>query len=70
MASSKAKHVPPPFIPTPIKKWAPYFVLVLAVLTAWGNVYDNAFIYDDESLVIKNVFLRDWHSTAQSSAPL
>ncbi len=40
----------------------PYLALILAVFAAYGNVYSNAFLYDDESLILKNVFLRDWHA--------
>src|SRR5271154_2856454 len=43
-------------------KWIPYVVLVLAVFAVYGNVYENAFLYDDESLILKNIFLRSWHS--------
>src|SRR5580704_14195827 len=49
-------------IPRPVATLFPYFILVLAVLAAYGNVYDNAFLYDDESLILKNTFLQDWHS--------
>ncbi|MDP9128021.1 MAG: tetratricopeptide repeat protein [Pseudomonadota bacterium] len=52
----------PSVIPAPVAKIAPYFFLLLVVCAAYGNVYDNAFLYDDESLILKNAYLRDWHA--------
>jgi tetratricopeptide (TPR) repeat protein len=40
----------------------PYYLLVLGALLAYGNIYDNAALYDDENLISKNLYLRDWHS--------
>lgn len=44
------------------KKWAPVLLLLLAVLLAYANVYDNAFLYDDEFLIQKNQLLRSWEN--------
>src|SRR5271168_4950995 len=49
------------YVPARVRKIAPYFLLFLAVFMAYGNIYDNGFLYDDESLILKNTFLRDWH---------
>jgi hypothetical protein len=48
------------FIPAPLRKIVPYFALVLAVLLVYGNIFDNAFLYDDEYIILKNDFLHDW----------
>ena len=37
-----------------------YLLLVLAVFAAYANVYHNAFLFDDQDLIITNRFLRDW----------
>jgi len=36
-------------------------LLALAVLAVYCNVYHYDFLLDDQSLIITNVFLRDWH---------
>ena len=36
-------------------------LLILAVFTAYANVYGNGFVYDDITLILNNSFLRDWH---------
>jgi hypothetical protein len=38
----------------------PYLVLVLAVFAAYADVYHNAFVWDDVSLVVSNGSLRHW----------
>ena len=42
--------------------YMPTFLLVLAVLLAYGNVAHNEFFFDDEFLIVKNRFLRSWSS--------
>ena len=60
---AKAKKVvpPPPLIPPQVERLLPYLLLVIAVLLAYGNVFDNEFLYDDESLILKNSFIQNWH---------
>lgn len=48
-------------LPPQLKKAAPYFLFVFAILLAYGNVYENGFLYDDESLILRNKFITDWH---------
>ncbi len=38
----------------------PYLVLVLSVFAAYADVYHNAFVWDDMSLVVSNGSLRHW----------
>jgi protein O-mannosyl-transferase len=40
--------------------WVPYLVLVCAVLLAYANVYQNAFLFDDIGMFGQNTFLRHW----------
>ena len=40
---------------------APYALLIVAVLLAYANVYHNAFLFDDLSLITGNKFLTSWH---------
>src|ERR1700722_13693237 len=42
-----------------------YFALILAVLIFYGNIYDNALLYDDEYLIQKNQYLRSWLSISE-----
>lgn len=42
------------------KHWWLAATLVLAAFAVYGNVFDNDFLYDDEFLIQKNVFLRSW----------
>ncbi|MBI1273513.1 MAG: tetratricopeptide repeat protein [Alphaproteobacteria bacterium] len=37
-------------------------LLALAVMAVYADVYDNAFLLDDEFLILKNAFLRNWDS--------
>ncbi len=43
-----------------MKGLAPYFVLALAVFLAYGNIFDNEFLFDDMALIATNAHLRDW----------
>jgi tetratricopeptide (TPR) repeat protein len=43
-----------------IRRTAPYYVLALAVFVAYGNVYGNQFLFDDNLLIQLNSYLRDW----------
>lgn len=49
-----------PVVREHLKKYWHYYILALAVFAAYSNVYGNAFLYDDEALILKNTFLRDW----------
>ncbi len=40
----------------------PYLGLILAVLAVYGNVYDNAFLFDDELIITKNELLDGWNN--------
>jgi len=48
-------------LPAQIRKYVPYYVLALAVLCFYSNVYDNALFYDDEFLIVRNQYLRGLH---------
>ena len=45
-----------------MRRFLPYLLLPLAVLIAYGNVYDNAFLFDDELIITRNELLRSWAS--------
>ncbi|MDX2028093.1 MAG: tetratricopeptide repeat protein [Alphaproteobacteria bacterium] len=45
-----------------LETYVPYAFLALTVLVAYANIYDNAFLYDDETLILHNQFLRHWDS--------
>ncbi|MGE3973994.1 MAG: tetratricopeptide repeat protein [Bdellovibrionales bacterium] len=42
------------------KKWFEILCLWLVVVVAYGNVYWNTFLYDDEFFIVKNAFYRSW----------
>jgi len=44
-----------------IRAYAPYAVLIVAVLLAYSNVYHNEFLHDDPVLIRDNKFLTSWH---------
>jgi tetratricopeptide (TPR) repeat protein len=44
------------------QKSIPYLLLTGAVLAAYANVYHNAFVWDDMTLVVNNASLRQWKS--------
>ncbi|MFA5040680.1 MAG: hypothetical protein WC464_03495 [Bdellovibrionales bacterium] len=39
---------------------APYLVLALAVFAAYGNIFDNTFLFDDIAMIRLNAHLRGW----------
>ncbi|MDN5327576.1 MAG: protein O-mannosyl-transferase [Candidatus Woesearchaeota archaeon] len=41
-------------------KILPYLILVLSVFMAYINVYNNAFLWDDEFLIVNNQFIRSF----------
>jgi len=47
-------------LPPPLRAFAPYFLLVLIVFVFYGNIYGNAFLYDDQHLVVYNQYLQSW----------
>ncbi len=48
-----------------LRKYLPCFVIVLAVLIAYFNVYSNSFLWDDEFLIVKNRFIRSFEYLPQ-----
>jgi tetratricopeptide (TPR) repeat protein len=48
------------FLPAPVRVLAPYYILVLVVFAAYINIFDNAFLYDDDLLIQLNEYLRGW----------
>jgi hypothetical protein len=49
-------------MPPQLLRLIPYYVLVLAVFIFYSGTYDNAFLYDDKYLILKNTYLYSWHS--------
>ncbi|MDR3425428.1 MAG: tetratricopeptide repeat protein [Alphaproteobacteria bacterium] len=47
-------------LPGPALAVAPYFVLALAVLAVYGNIFDNSFLFDDDLLISINSWLHGW----------
>jgi hypothetical protein len=47
-------------LPAQIRKYFPYYALALAVFAAYSNIYFNQFLYDDDILIVGNVWLRSW----------
>jgi tetratricopeptide (TPR) repeat protein len=47
-------------IPTAAQILMPYLLLMLAVLIVYANVYDNAFLFDDELIITHNELLTGW----------
>jgi tetratricopeptide (TPR) repeat protein len=45
----------------PVRAFAPYALLIVAVFLAYSNVYHNEFLYDDLFLITGNKFLTSWH---------
>ena len=43
-----------------ITRLLPFLVLGACVILAYSNVYHNSFLYDDESLILHNRYIRDW----------
>jgi tetratricopeptide (TPR) repeat protein len=39
--------------------------IIIAILIAYCNVYQNAFLWDDEFLIQKNTYIRSWNSLAK-----
>ncbi len=78
--SARLKNPPIPLwasfknlLPPEGQKYAVYYLLIIAVLVAYRNIYDNAFLFDDEFLIINNEYLRHWSSlgkilTSQTTA--
>ncbi len=48
-----------------IRDFLPYLLLTLAVLVVYGNTFDNDPLYDDTYLILKNDYLRSWHSLGE-----
>jgi tetratricopeptide (TPR) repeat protein len=48
------------FLPPYARVIAPYLILSLIVFAAYGNIFDNAFLFDDDLLIKINTYLRGW----------
>lgn len=46
-------------IPAPVRAIIPYFLLGLAVLAAYGNCFNNQFVFDDQLLIERNLYIKD-----------
>lgn len=44
-----------------IPAYAPYALLIIAVLMAYSNVYHNEFLLDDLNIITRNKFLTSWN---------
>ena len=40
---------------------APYVFLALAVFAAYGNIFNNEFVFDDDLIIRMNSFIKDWN---------
>jgi tetratricopeptide (TPR) repeat protein len=47
-------------VPAVVRRIMPYIVLVLCVFTAYGNIFDNGFVFDDGLLIEANSYLHGW----------
>lgn len=47
------------------QRFAPYAFLVAAVFAVYANVYNNAFVFDDDLLIRINELLRSWSTFGQ-----
>ncbi|MBI3419631.1 MAG: tetratricopeptide repeat protein [Proteobacteria bacterium] len=52
--------MPPTLTRAKIEPVLPYVLLALAAAIAYSNIYGNAFLFDDEFLLVKNQFLHSW----------
>lgn len=57
---SSNEQSPAPFLPPQLRAFAPYFLLTLALFAAYGNIFDNEFLFDDDLIIKGNTYLRDW----------
>ena len=44
-----------------IRNIAPYFALCLATFAAYSNIFDNAFVFDDDLLIRINTWISGWN---------
>jgi len=47
--------------PAPLRAAAPYIILALIVFGVYGNIYDNAFVFDDDLLIQLNAYIKSWN---------
>jgi hypothetical protein len=48
------------FFPLQARALAPYLILTLAVFAAYGNIFDNDFVFDDNLTIGINTYLQGW----------
>ena len=48
------------FLSPEMQAFAPYLILVLIVFSAYGNIFENGFLFDDSLLIEINDYLRGW----------
>jgi tetratricopeptide (TPR) repeat protein len=46
----------------PTQKLLPCLALAAAVFIVYGNIYDNALLFDDTIIITSNEYLRSWHT--------
>ncbi|MDR3449062.1 MAG: hypothetical protein P4M15_04835 [Alphaproteobacteria bacterium] len=51
----------PHFLPAPLRAALPYFLLVVAVLAAYANIFDNVLLFDDDLLISLDTNLQGWN---------
>ena len=49
-------------VAAPHHEIVPYLLLAAAVFLAYASVYDNAFLFDDDLIIVMNRFLPNWGS--------
>jgi len=57
ISSSPVKY---DFLSPRMRALAPYLILALAIFAVYFNIYDNAFVFDDDTLIATNDYLRGW----------
>jgi len=59
MSSTNAQN--PPTLPAFMTASSPYVFLAILVFAAYGNIFDNEFLFDDDLIIRMNSFLKDWN---------
>lgn len=49
------------FLPPFVRAALPYFILALIGFAVYGNCFNNLFVFDDQLLIQRNLFIRDSH---------
>jgi len=45
-----------------LRPYVPSLLLIAAVLAAYANSFANGFVFDDETFIVRNIFLNSWSS--------